>query len=79
MTTTIQITRERQYNRGAGFAWKWIYHLPERLMPCGERMVSVRPGGFSTKTETLDVVRGTYSERPLLIEWPDGKTTTIKR
>jgi len=79
MTTTVQITRERQYNRGAGFAWKWIYHLPERIIPLSGRMVRVRPGGFSSKTETLDVVRRAYSDRPLLVEWPDGKTTTIQR
>lgn len=83
--TTVIVTRYKQYASTGQFgpAWKWIYELPsvtrQEEVEYGTRTVVDRPGGYSTKAETLDVVRRLYSERPLLVEWPDGKTTEIKR
>lgn len=78
----VRISRYRQYASPgmAGPAWKWIYNLPPRTftMPNG-RVVTTKPGDYSTKAETLDLVRRLYSERPLLVEWPDGDTTEVSR
>jgi hypothetical protein len=82
----IPITRKRQWARPGqtGPEWKWIYYLPtiqrEETTNSGEaRTVTLHPGGFSTKAETLGLVRRLYSERPLMVQWPDGKTTEVKR
>lgn len=81
IVNSVTITRYKQYASPGQFgpAWKWIYELPSREEQLGERTVTVRPGGFSTKSETLSLVRRLYSERPLLVEWPEGKATVISR
>jgi len=80
---TIQITREAirslgGYSEQRGI--RWHYHLPPTWveMPDG-RIAIAEPGGYTTKSETLELVRRLYTQRPLLVEWPDGKTSTIKR
>jgi|688.fasta_scaffold2221143_2 hypothetical protein len=81
--TTIKVTRAGIRSLG-GYSEqrgvRWYYNLPERLvtMPDG-RIAAATPGGYSSKAETLTLVRSLYAERPLLVEWPDGKTSTIKR
>lgn len=78
---TVTITRYKQYASPGQFgpAWKWIYELPPVTHQLGDRTVTSRPGGFSSKAETLALVRKVYDARPLTVEWPDGKTTEIKR
>lgn len=82
---TVAITRYKQYASPGQFgpAWKWIYELPpvtrQEEVEYGTRTVTLRPGGFSSKAETVALVRRLYDARPLIIEWPDGKTTEIKR
>lgn len=78
---TVTITRFKQYASPGQFgpAWKWIYELPPVTRQLGDRIVTDRPGGFSTKAETLSLVRRAYDQRPLLVEWPDGTTTEVKR
>lgn len=77
----VTITRYKQYARPGQFGpeWKWIYELPPITRQLGDRIVTDRPGGFSSKAETLALVRRLYDARPLTVEWPDGKTTEIKR
>ena len=79
--TTVTITRYKQYASPGQFgpAWKWIYLLPPVTRQLGDRIVTDCPGGFSSKAETLTLVRRLYVERPLLVEWPDGKSTEVKR
>lgn len=84
--TTVTVTRKRQWARPGqtGPEWKWIYYLPtimrETTLDDGHtRKFAIHPGGFSTKAETLALVRRLYSERPLMVQWPDGKTTEVKR
>ena len=79
--TTVTITRYKQYASPGQFgpAWKWIYELPTVKTQVGGRVVTSRPGGFSTKAETLALVRRLYAVRPLLVEWPDGNATEVKR
>ena len=77
---TVTITRYKQYASPgqSGPAWRWIYELPPVTQQLGDRTVTSRPGGFSSKQETLALVRRLYESRPLAVEWPDGKTTEIK-
>lgn len=79
--TTVTITRYKQYASPgqSGPAWKWIYELPTVKTQVGGRVVTSRPGGFSTKAETLALVRRLFPERPLLVEWPDGKLQPVLR
>jgi hypothetical protein len=82
--TIIEITREKQYRsrfyQGPGPEWKWIYHLPERTETTVDGHVRRwQPGGFSTKQETLELVRRIYTERPILVQFPDGAVKEIKR
>lgn len=59
---------------------KHVYYLPERevTMPDG-RIATATPGGFSSKSETLSLVRRLHPQRPLNVQWPNGTTTVVKR
>lgn len=76
---TIQITPARRF-RNFGATGTTVYYLPAvtQQTPDG-RTVEYEPGGYSSKAETLALVRRLYPERPLLVEWPDGKTTKVTR
>lgn len=81
--TIVKITRGAIRSLGGYSEWRGVrvhYNLPARevTMPDG-RVAIAEPGGYTTKAETLEVVRRVYTERPLLVEWPDGKTTEVKR
>lgn len=62
---------------------KWVYELPpttiEQHTEQGTRTVTLRPGGHTSKTETRSLIRRTYPQRPLNINWPDGTTDTLHR
>ena len=84
MTTTITVSRERLYQAplrtGRGPAWKWTYYLPKRQVTTPDgRNVVVQPGGFTSKVEIVNLARNLYSERPLVLAFPDGTTKQVKR
>jgi hypothetical protein len=79
---TVIVTRDKKYQAPGrtGYVWKWRYFLPSRQQITSDgREVRLTPGGFSTKAETLDLIRQLYTARPLLVEWPDGRTSEVKR
>lgn len=82
--TTVEVTRQRS-NRsplwtGSGYEWKWTYHLPERQVTTSDgRVLKTKPGGFSTKAETVELARRLYADRPLTLAFPDGTTKELKR
>ena len=81
---TVAVTRKRTYQsphlKHGGYEWKWTYYLPQResVMPDG-RIAITEPGGFTTKSEIVDLARRLYEIRPLCLEFPDGTVKEIKR
>lgn len=77
-TQTVRITAARRYRR-YGATGVTVYYLPPVVQHTADgRTVRYEPGGYSSKSNTLALVRRLYAERPLLVEWPDGTTTTVK-